>query len=204
MSHLKNLGIHLANLEKIVIETKEHFEGNCFYYHGTFRTDKSFFPKQLNIMDIAAKCNNIIEIGFNAGHSALLMLEANPNANIQIFDICEHGYTEKCFDYLNKVYGNRMTLHRGNSHSTLSNFKNQNPEYRFDLIHIDGNHSYNHANLDYFISKAMSKPGSYCMFDDLQISYLKSLWDGYVKDGHLEVIPTRPTGAHKHGIGKFL
>lgn len=35
----------------------------------------------------------VIEIGFNAGHSSLLMLAAHPKLQIVAFDLCEHSYT---------------------------------------------------------------------------------------------------------------
>merc|ERR1719444_529082 len=36
---------------------------------------------------------NICEIGFNAGHSAALFLNANPEANLYTFDIGQFAYT---------------------------------------------------------------------------------------------------------------
>lgn len=204
MNYLIGHTHHLEELENIVKKTGEIMEGGCFYYHQTFNTDRTFAPKHENIMDVVRGRNNIVEIGFNAGHSCLLMLVANPNCYINVFDICSHKYTKECFNYLNSQFNNRMTLYEGNSHTTLSEFISKNPSYRFDVIHIDGNHEYTHANIDYFLSKQMSQPGSYCIFDDTNIYYLNELWNGYIQDRHLTEIFLRDTGKHRHSIGIFL
>lgn len=194
---------HVKELEKIVKDSGEQFEGNCFYYHHTFNSDDTFMNKHRNIMDIARKSNKIVEIGFNAGHSSFLMLVANPDCHIHAFDICSHSYVKPCLEYLNVHFGNRITLHEGNSHETLREFQLNNPDYRFDAIHIDGCHEYLHANLDFFISKGMSRPGAYCILDDTNIGYLLELWNGYIRDNHITELAIRGTGAHKHSIGKY-
>ena len=155
-------------------------------------------------MDTARTGNNIVEIGFNAGHSALLMLEANKNCHIHVFDICEHTYTQSCFNYLQAQYGNRMTMHKGDSHIQLKAFKTVNPDYHFNIVHIDGNHEYYHANIDFFLAKELSQTGAYCILDDTNIFYLHRLWQGYVSDGHLTEMTIRDTGRHRHSIGTFI
>ena len=56
------------------------------------------FTKQMNLYKSAMEAKNILEIGFNAGHSCLLFLLANPESKITIFDICEHKYAKPCFE----------------------------------------------------------------------------------------------------------
>lgn len=206
MAHLIPINHHLSVIEKIVrdsLSQGEMFEGNCFYYHNTFITDESFFPKHLNIMQVSKTGNNIVEIGFNAGHSALLMLAANKNAHIHAFDICYHPYTKPCIEYLNSQYNNRITLHEGNSHITLKDFVDTNPSYKFDVLHVDGNHEYCHTNIDFFLSKRMSRPGAYCIYDDTGIQYIDFLWKGYIRDGHITESIMRDSGIHRHSIGTF-
>jgi predicted O-methyltransferase YrrM len=201
---LKQNQHHLDELLAIVQRSGEPLEGNCFYYHNTFETDASFENKQRNIMQLASQSNNILEIGFNAGHSAFLMLVMNPVCRIHAFDICEHSYTKPCLDYLNSVFDNRVTLHEGNSHQTLAEYS-QLPDTAgsFDLLHIDGYHEYFHTNLDFFGSRAFAKSGAYCIFDDVDDPGLKSLWDGYVKDGHLTEVQLLDTPTYAHALGKY-
>lgn len=42
----------------------------------------------------------VIEIGFNAGHSSLLMLAAHPTLHVVAFDLCEHSYTRQFTELL--------------------------------------------------------------------------------------------------------
>lgn len=204
MDYLLGNEHHLQALERIVRETGEEFEGNCFYYHLTFNTDDTFRNKHLNIMNVARQSDQIVEIGFNAGHSAFLMLIANPMCHIKAFDICSHTYTRPCLDYLNLHFGGRITLYEGDSHSTLRSFHESNPDYRFDAIHIAGNHERLHANLDFFISKELSRSGAFCIIDDTNIYYLHQLWEGYIHDGHIsEDFTVLNTGRHRHSIGTY-
>jgi predicted O-methyltransferase YrrM len=75
-------------------------EGNVCYLHEKVPENNQFFEgfenKRKNIVAIAEKYNNITEIGFNAGHSAALMLSANPNLNLTSIDIGDHSYTIPC------------------------------------------------------------------------------------------------------------
>lgn len=200
---LKGLDHHLHNLNKIVKNSKEPLEGNYFYHHLTFNTDSLMVNKQLNIIDIATKSDKILEIGFNAGHTALLMLAANENCHIYSFDTCSHIYTKPCLNYLNLNFNNRITMYEGNSHDTLKKCHEDNPNLKVDAIHIDGCHAYLHANIDFFLTKKFAKNGTYCIFDDTNNTALKSLWDGYVKDSHVIEIPHRDSTPHNHSIGVY-
>ena len=79
-----------------------------------------------------------LEIGFNAGHSAAIMLLANPYLTIRAFDACEFDYSEPCLDFLNSVFRNRISLVRGMSQMTVPADGSQGCE----LLHIDADHSY--------------------------------------------------------------
>ena len=95
----------LSDLEGIILDDT-NFEGNCFYFNKTFIRKKELFNKQLNLFWIGTENHsNICEIGFNAGHSTLLLLLSNnKNINFTIFDINTHSYTEKCFEYIKNKF----------------------------------------------------------------------------------------------------
>jgi hypothetical protein len=210
--------IDVISFEKAISENRHHFdaindiikksgvvpEGNCFQYHQSFREDNKFRMKQYNLMEIGRKCDKILEIGFNAGHSSMLMLMMNPKCTIQAFDICYHPYVIPCLDYINRHFGNRIELIVGNSHSTITRFKANHPEYKYDAIHIDGLHEYTHANFDYFMTRSMGKLGSIVIFDDTQLSPMKYLWKGYIRDKHMLEIDLLPPHDESHKIGTMI
>lgn len=135
-------------LKQIVIESGVGCEGNCFFEHGTTNEREELRPKQHNLYMLAKDAQNVLEIGFNAGHSCALFLLANPHSKITIFDICHHKYMKPCFQYLDSVFPNRMTLIEGDSLHTIPEFVRNNKDATFELLHIDGCHLYDHARQD--------------------------------------------------------
>lgn len=197
---------HVSNLEKIIISCGEKLEGNCFYEHHTLKKNDLFKNKQSNIMNMAKKGNDIMEIGFNAGHSCLLMLMANPNCKITAIDICEHKYVTPCFKYLNEKFNNRVTLITGDSHTVLSKLHETFPQLKFDVIHIDGNHDYTHANVDFFLTKNLAIPArTICIFDDTNMEHLGELWKSYIVNKHITPYPeVLRTHFYEHSIGIYI
>ena len=96
---------------------------------------KQIFDIQNILKQIDAK--NIMEIGFNAGHSAELFL-SNSNAYLYSFDIGDHfhEYLKYGKFFINMKYPNRHTLVFGNSLETIPRFAKNNGTV-FDLIFID-------------------------------------------------------------------
>jgi hypothetical protein len=112
---------HLKKLNKISLSTGEPVEGNLFYLNHDMHSERSikpeelFLPKRRALALAVQQFNNVLEIGFNAGHSALLMLTANPSLFLTCIDLCEHEYTMPCIEYLHNIFGNRINLIQGNS-----------------------------------------------------------------------------------------
>lgn len=193
---------HLEKILEIVKSENEELEGNYFYYDKTFKKIKNH-NKRINLFSLSKNCENILEIGFGAGHSTLLFLLSNPKSIIQCFDICENKYTEKCFEYLSSQFPNRIFLHKGNSNIEIENFK-KNTNILFDLIHIDGSHDLPIANIDFFKTKDLAKKDGILIFDDTYILGLKILWEGFVKDKHIEEIEILPVDVYEHRVGYYL
>lgn len=91
---------------------------------------------------------NVMEIGFNAGNSADIMLKNNDTLKLTSFDIGEHEYLIHGKEYINMQYGNRHTLILGNSLITVPAYTKENPDTKFDVIFIDGGHQYDVAKED--------------------------------------------------------
>jgi predicted O-methyltransferase YrrM len=107
-------------------------------------------PKQVEDLITLAKGAkiNIMEIGFNAGHSADIFLNNNPNITLTSFDLGCHGYVYVAKEYIDATYPNRHTLIIGDSTETVPKYINDNPGKTFDLIFIDGGHDYKIAKAD--------------------------------------------------------
>ena len=87
----------------------EPFEGNIFYYHHqNLRVNKELElkskDKRKQYEILSRNSQNILEIGVNAGHSALLLLSSNPSVNYKGIDIDFHQYTKKLPKYLVDIF----------------------------------------------------------------------------------------------------
>ncbi|KAJ9451286.1 hypothetical protein DIPPA_07415 [Diplonema papillatum] len=112
----------------------------------------------------------LCETGFNAGHSAVTFLLANRNMNMVSFDLFIQAYSSSCFKYVKAVFGDdRMTLHQGDSHASLSRLGEVDEESRqkCDVISVDGAHSFKACMKDVKgLSKLVARPGTPVLMDD--------------------------------------
>lgn len=116
---------------------------------------------------LVKKSNKIVEIGFNAGHSALKFLAMNPNATMISFDLMQHKYSFFGKLYVDAAYPNRHMLIAGSSHSTVIQFHKQFPKYKADLIFIDGDHSFKGALNDIQNMKKLATNNTMIVIDDI-------------------------------------
>jgi predicted O-methyltransferase YrrM len=106
----------------------------------------------------------VMEIGFNAGHSAELFLSSNPIMELVSFDIGHHDYLKHGKEFIDKIYPNRHTLIIGNSLNTVPEYsKTAKP---FDLIFIDGGHDYPIAYGDIMNCKKLAHKDTIVIMDD--------------------------------------
>lgn len=176
---------NLENLKKInaiVKSTNEKLEGNCMYeHHSDFKELVNYRGEQMdikrkNIFKLSKISKNILEIGFNAGHSALLYFYSNPNIKLLSFDICSHIYTQKCVNYINEIYD--IEFVKGDSTKTLQLY---NRKDLYDIIHIDGGHGVNVAEKDLVNCLNFSHKNTFLIFDDTQHIPLNQLLNKYVE-----------------------
>jgi predicted O-methyltransferase YrrM len=173
------------NLLPIIHNTKENLEGNIFMLHNTTKYTNVYEKKKKNISNLVLNKNitNVMEIGFNAGFSTLLMLISNPNLKITCFDLGLHKYTKPCYDKIKETFGDRINLILGDSKKTLPTINNH-----FELIHIDGGHSTDVAESDIINSYRLSKQGTILIMDDYDFSNLRILWDKYIDQYDLKLV----------------
>ena len=142
----------------------------------------SWFPeRQQTLIDIIIerKPKNLIQIGFNMGHSALLICDIivqmkNKNeygegpVSIHVFDICEHECTIPNFNILaeeakkHEIY---LNLIPGSSLDTIPKFMMSN-DFIFDFIEVDGCHTFDCVIQDVMNTAPRLKVGGLIYIDD--------------------------------------
>jgi predicted O-methyltransferase YrrM len=140
-----------------------HFSYDYEGYSGQFPAE----PIILNHFASRANVKEIMEIGFNAGHSAETLLSANPNAHLTSFDIGRVKAMQYGKEYIDATYPGRHTLILGDSTQTVAQFKLDNQNKRFDLIFIDGGHTYDVAKPDIVQSSGLAHSDTIVIVDDV-------------------------------------
>jgi predicted O-methyltransferase YrrM len=191
MSVLEKYGYYFEELRRLCVASGEPLEGNCFYQHLTCDApDLRLLSKQMNLYSAATSVHSILEIGFNAGHSCLLFLLANPDSKILCFDLGIHTYVHPCFDYLDRLFPDRLTLILGNSLETVPAYVAQHRDVQFDLVHVDGGHERAVAAGDFQNTYPMLKKGGVMIWDDTQDPALNELCEDYIRQGLVSEIKT--------------
>lgn len=114
-----------------------------------------------------SKIKYILEIGFNAGHSADTFLRCNPNVHVTSFDIGAHKYIKDAKEYIEITYPERHLLVLGNSTFTVNLYADANPTSKFDLIFIDGGHDIETAYADLNNCRRLAHKDTIVIMDDI-------------------------------------
>ncbi|WP_024799534.1 class I SAM-dependent methyltransferase [Nocardia sp. BMG51109] len=107
------------------------------------------------------------EIGFNGGFSSHAFLAAGPEVTVCSFDLGEHHYVRPAKEHIDVVFPGRHTLVAGNSTRTVPAFHRLHPTLRFDLIFIDGGHTYEVAAADLANMRAFATEETVVVVDDI-------------------------------------
>ena len=160
-------------------------ERNCNIIEGYSR---SCYKETIMLQVLASNNNikNILEIGFNAGHSADTFLGINSNASLISFDIGEHSCVKVAKEFIDSFYPNRHTLILGDSTKTIPKYET---DIKFDLIFIDGGHSYEVAKTDLLNCKRFAHKDTVVIMDD---TMFRKEWEMEYTKG--------PTKAWQEGI----
>jgi len=120
--------------------------------------------------------NHVMEIGFDAGFSAVLMLLTNPTIKLTCIDIGEHPYTLPCYEKIKETFGDRITLLIGDSNIVLPQLSQT-----FDVIHIDGHRVYHVAENDIINSCKLSRVGTVLIMNGYNLPWIHHLWNIYIR-----------------------
>lgn len=118
-------------------------------YHSFEGYSQQNPPQVQDLINLTNKPNiNVMEIGFNAGHSAEVFLGNNKDLTLTSFDLGCHEYVTIAKEYIDATFPNRHTLILGDSTKTIPVYLENNKDTKFDFIFIDGGHDYEIAKTD--------------------------------------------------------
>jgi predicted O-methyltransferase YrrM len=144
----------------------------------------------------------ICETGFNAGHSALLFLQANPHARLITFDLGELPVTNVTQTWMREKFPNRFEFVKGDSVQTVPQYFSEHRDVRCDFVSIDGGRSGAEVAADISNFAASARPGAVIAVDDTPCSaeYCKgptTAWDSAVAQGTLVPLDRVKIGADR-------
>ena len=138
----------------------------------------SVAPARRNVWRAVRFKERLLEVGVNAGHSALLALSTSPRLEYYGVDIMCHTYTAECVDYLKGEFPGRVHLFPGNSREVLPWLVNRRAELTFDIFHVDGGHTSEvcHSDMTNCIRIARGQRGRHLMLDDVHASWIFDIY----------------------------
>jgi len=142
------------------------------------------------------RLERICEIGFNAGHSAALLLHHN-NASLIEFDLHNLTYSAANVALFESMYPGRLSLRKGDSTLTVAQFveealaRQAAAQPPCDRFFIDGNHQNPTVAIDFANAMRATRSGGLVMADDTTARFADVLseWTALVRRGLL----TSPT-----------
>ena len=111
---------------------------------------------------------NVCELGFNAGHSALLFLETLPQARVYSFDLCDGPWTLRNAERVAALYPDRFELIIGDSAETVPAFGTRGIEC--DVVFVDGSKEAPHRRADIALFRGFSHKNAVVFLDEVSSS----------------------------------
>jgi len=119
--------------------------------HKILEGHSGTLPKQMLVLHYLAgrpAVRSVCETGFNIGHSSFNFLTASRQSVVHSFDVGHYPYTEPMARFMTATFPGRFSLHVGDSGTTVPKFIRANPDFRCDVIFVDGGHNYDNAFAD--------------------------------------------------------
>lgn len=198
--------LYLDDIKKIIVESKVSLEGNSFYLHASLNLYSDLYTKQLNLFWCGKQAiTKICEIGFNAGHSSMLMLLGRDKTPLDftVFDIGHHPYTRPSLNYIKSKFQHvNFEYIEGNSTSTMPRWIEANKQYLglYDVVHVDGGHSEFCISNDLKNADILLKKGGILIIDDTNIQYINKYIDSYLSSGKYREMDVLTTKGYPHRI----
>jgi hypothetical protein len=194
---------HYDELKRIVESSGELLEGNCYSYHQTTTEFPALAAKRANLLWFTLHAKKIVEIGFNAGHSAAVMMAlTSEDTEFLFFDNGSHKYMRPCFNYVTNVFNKTSNLVIGDSRISIPMYIRDHPECigSYDVVHVDGGHEQACFFSDISNALLLVKKGGLIIVDDTQESYINEWVDRLIKENILAAVDHLETTGYKHRI----
>jgi hypothetical protein len=196
----------LNDLKSLIIDSKVNLEGNSFYYHSTINIFPELYAKQLNLYWCGTQAvTKMCEIGFNAGHSSMLMLLGRDKTPLDftIFDIGHHAYTNPCLNYIKGQFPHiNFEYIEGDSTVTMPKWIDDNNLKLglYDVVHVDGGHSEHCISNDIKNADILVKSGGIVIIDDTNMNHINKYVDLYLSGGKYREVDINKTVGYPHRI----
>lgn len=183
---------HISKITEIVNRFGGGIEGNLICdVTADNHVDEQNRSKIENLITVAKGKKRICEIGVNAAHSLLIMVDSNPTAQYLLFDLNGHAYTEPCIEYIKSVYpSTNIEVIYGDTNLTLHNYFKNGTQLRscFDMIHVDGGHELQTVVNDFIYSRLLLKEKGIVVFDDYNLHNIKVTLDYHIERDTIEKV----------------
>jgi hypothetical protein len=183
--------LRLKSLNAIAAATRAPLAGNlCYFDRSTTYLhappDPRRGPKHETLFKALAGKDHLFEIGFNAGHSALLALERSA-ARVTSLDAGFNPYTPEAAEFLRREYPDRFGFLLRDSRRMLE-LRDAVDFTNVDLYHIDGGHSARVFRSDIAAVLQLSRPGAWILVDDFYLRALRWICGDLVRRGFIRPI----------------
>lgn len=160
-------------------ESRRHF----VYREGNIASSE----KALNMYFEVARgplVKNVCDIGFNAGHSSAVFLNANPDARVFAFDLGQFSYTISNAKLMSDLFPERFYIIYGQSQTSVDAFKQDvGGDFKCDVISVDGDHSTEGTYADLLNFQSLASCRNWVLMDDAGWSSTNSAWQKAKDDG---------------------
>lgn len=204
--YLNQKQLYLDDIKKIVSDSNTPLEGNSFYIHNSLTLYPELYTKQLNLFWAGQQAKTrICEIGFNAGHSTMLMILGRDRTplDLTIFDIGYHSYTRHCLNYIRNTFNHiNFEYIEGDSTMTIPKWIEDHCDLieTYDVVHIDGGHSEYCIFNDIKNADRLVKKGGIVIIDDTNIDYINKYVDYYISSNKYTELTVLKTTGYPHRI----
>lgn len=196
----------LDELNRQVAICGEPVAGNYLYDHNDPAFPRAAINQRMrkkrdNLRHAAQGKNLALEIGMNAGHSALIALYHSPGMILHAVDVCLHSYTKIAAEFLAVRFPGRFYFHPKGSLHALPWLAARHSEWKFDLIHIDGNHDAPFVETDFFNALRVAEKHAWVLLDDTgnRYPYVQECVRAFIAAGLAEEIPSPYPDMHDAG-----
>ena len=201
---------YLDDLATIINNSNTSLEGNCFYHHTTLNLYQNLYTKQLNLFWCGKQADlRICEIGFNAGHSTMLLLLGRNTTPLDftIFDIGHHNYTKPCLEYIKNNFSHiNFEYIEGDSIKTMPKWINNNKNliWTYDVVHVDGGHMDECISNDMKNADLLVRNNGIIIIDDTNDPNINKYVDLYISSKNYIEIDILKTLGYPHRVIKKI